>query len=196
MMAWPVLIAKIPLIVMEAKASYDLWHSLILMPLKEKFFRFIHWSAHHDTHLHLSQLGGAVFGCMYAIVIRPLQADAVVIEVALTVPLMLQLHTLMERLVMPFDNIGLFHSFVFCMLKTDVLVFLIIFLIFLVNYGLTMYLTAPAWVMGSVTADGRWKEAAAFQELISLGLFSTELAVKFDDLEMGPYVLPNADMSA
>ena len=99
----------------------------------------------------------------------------------LAIPLLLAVQRFAQALVAPSQNLGTLYIITFKMLFSDVTRFMIIFAIFLLNYGLAMYLTVPPYVI-DVTDDnseGKWTLIAMFQDLVKLGLLGVELPMDF-----------------
>ena len=101
------------------------------------------------------------------------------------VPLALALLLLIQRyaqaLLAPFKELGVYYIIIGKMLTQDVAHFVLVFAIFLVNYGIALFLTAPHFTLGSSQPDGSWHYLTAIQELMQLGLLGDELPVDFAD---------------
>ena len=99
----------------------------------------------------------------------------------LAMPLLLAVQRFAQALVDPIQKIGTLYIITFKMLFSDVTRFMIIFAIFLLNYGLAMYLTVPPFVMDNTddNSEGRWTLIAMLQDLVKLGLLGVELPMDF-----------------
>jgi len=94
-------------------------------------------------------------------------------------PLLMLFSSFAQNLLAPHEELGKFYLIVWRMFFGDITHFMIIFFIFLINYGLALFLTAPPHVMESNSPDGTWNWMFMLEDLTKLGLVGSELPVDF-----------------
>ena len=88
------------------------------------------------------------------------------------IPLLFSFQRFAQALLAPSKVMGVFYIIIFKILSHDITPFMIIFGIFLLNYGLAMYITAPPYLMDDTSDnnEGRWTLTYMIQDLVKLGL--------------------------
>ena len=98
----------------------------------------------------------------------------------LSIPLLILVQQFAQNLLAPFEDLGKFYLLVWKIFSEDILQFMTIFMIFLFNYGLALFLNAPPHVLPSSNpAEGTWDLWYMIEDLMTLGLVGTELPVNF-----------------
>ena len=126
-----------------------------------------------------------------------LQVQLSYVWVLFALPLLRLISDFAQNMLAPLSGLGRFYIIVDRMLEHDVTQFLIIFIIYIVDCGVAMWLMAPRYVMDSSLGDGRWSFLAMTQELLMLGLIGTELPVSVSDEfhnKQGHYIDKPADL--
>ena len=68
----------------------------------------------------------------------------------LSIPLLFLIQRAGRNLLAPFRHLGVFYIIVGRMLENDISSFIVLFVIWVFNYGMAMYLNVPSYVMESL----------------------------------------------
>ena len=95
----------------------------------------------------------------------------------LAIPGLIEIQISAEECLTPFETLGILHTIVFRMLMQDIMPFMLVFSLFLLNYGTALYLTAPRWAFPEeqINGDGTWNFLSACQSLTSLAIYGDPL---------------------
>lgn len=93
------------------------------------------------------------------------------------IPLLIEIQISADEFLMPSERLGIFHQLVFQMIFHDVVPFVCIFIIFLLNFGVAMYITMPPYGIGSdeLNVDGNWNIISAAYDITALSFFGDSL---------------------
>ena len=98
----------------------------------------------------------------------------------LAMPLLALIQIFAQNLLTPSETLGKYYIFIWRIFDVAVTPFIIIFLIYLINYGVALYLTAPRHVMDRVNpSTGVWELGAMIEDVLLLGLIGSELPLDF-----------------
>ena len=173
-------LSMVPIVVKDAYLMYKYWISA------QRSMRLLWtWMGMHKIVTKWVCLTAVLSACLYIVLSksdpiqnsRDLQDWLSPIWVLLALPLLLLIQTFCQNLLKPSEGLSVFYIIVLRILQTDIAMFLVIFILFLVNYGIAMWLTAPPFTLATSQVDGSWGIAQMIQELTFLGLAGSELPV-------------------
>ena len=173
-------LSMVPIVVKDAYLMYKYWISA------QRSMRLLWtWMGMHKIVTKWVCLTAVLSACLYIVLSksdpiennRDLQDWLSPIWVLLALPLLLLIQTFFQNLLKPSEGLSVFYIIVLRILQTDIAMFLVIFFLFLVNYGIAMWLTAPPFTLATSQVDGQWGLLQMFQELTFLGLAGSELPV-------------------